>query len=348
MERYLLALERELASVVSEPCSVDTIYLGGGTPSHLGAKSLVKLLSLVQQTFALTEQGEFTMEVNPEDLPGEIESTLRDSLVNRISLGIQSFDEAKLRSLDRLHSRDQIMDAVSSACDLAEHVSFDLIFAAPVDSLKQWQQDLQQAIALPCDHLSTYELTIEKGTAFFNEQLHQRLEKPEDAQCAEYYEQTISTLAGAGFEHYEVSSFARPGGRSRHNQVYWSGASYWAFGPGASSYVDGVRRTNHHSVATYLKRMLAGESPIAELERLSMEERAMDRLVFGLRRLEGIDTGVFQEQTGCALEDLVEPQTWQTLLEQNLLTREGAFLKLTKRGLMVSDAISQTLWRRQI
>ena len=343
VEDYLRALEIELASSCESRQEVDTIYLGGGTPSYLSANQLERLLNLLDRWFVLAGDGEFTIEVNPGDLPGEVDSVLRASAINRVSIGIQSFDERKLRSLDRDHSLDQINAVIDAARSLTERISLDLIFAAPADSPERWQRDLQLAIQSPCDHIATYELTIEKGTKFFADQLRQRLCKPNESSCADYYTRAISELSAAGFEHYEVSSFARGNGRSRHNQIYWSGLPYWAFGPGASSFVGGVRRTNHRSVATYLKRVLAGQSPVTESERLSAREMALDRLVFGLRRLDGINCQVFEEQTGFAVESLIGTERWQMLLGKKLLALQADDLKLTPQGLMVSDSICQAL-----
>ncbi len=210
--------------------------------------------------------------------------------VNRISLGVQSFSSAKLALLERDHRSEQIATAFEAARRSMRSVSLDLIFGAPGETVESWQHDLQLALNLAPDHVSTYGLTFERGTSFWS-----RLRKEEFAQVGEEDERQmylagIELLARAGFEHYEVSNFAKPGHRCRHNEVYWSGGTYHAAGPGAARYVGGRRETNHRSTTSYLSRVLADCSPIAESETLSPEESARERLVFGLRRLEGVES----------------------------------------------------------
>ncbi len=325
-----------------EKVPVDTIYLGGGTPSYLSEQHLRSLLIFLEQKFELQKGHEFTIEINPDDLPGPIESVISHSPINRISLGVQSFDSAKLRSLDRIHNERQVRQAINISKDLVDRISIDLIFGAEKESLETWQNDLQSAIDCGAGHISTYELTIERGTQFWNRQHHGRLAKPEEEQCADFYEQTISALAVAGFEHYEISSFALPGQRSSHNQIYWMGKPYWAFGPGASSFVNGVRKTNHRSVTTYLRRILGGRSPIAETQRLSPKEIALDRLVFGLRRLEGINTTEFKQQTGYSIPE-IHAQAIDRLIDDGFLVCNSDRLRLSKRGIMFCDYVCQEI-----
>lgn len=230
IDDYLQALEIEISQVEGRPL-VDTIYLGGGTPSRLPARALSFLLKMLDQRFQLAADGEFTIEVNPEDLPGDIDEVIADSPINRISLGIQSFHAEKLRSLDRPHDVNEIERAMDSAHRIVDRISLDLIFAAPHDSSEIWSQDLQRASASPATHISTYELTYEKGTRFWNQMNRQELTAKDDETCAQYYEDTIEQLTAAGFEHYEISSFAKAGHRSRHNLVYWSGIPIWPSDP---------------------------------------------------------------------------------------------------------------------
>jgi oxygen-independent coproporphyrinogen-3 oxidase len=335
---YLQALQRALSQVESRPV-VDTVYLGGGTPSRLSAASLARLLDLLEQHFQLASDYEFTLEANPEDLPGEIAGLIAASPVNRISLGVQSFHVDKLRSLDRQHDANTLATALQCVSQICQTFSIDLIFAAPFDSPDIWQADLQQGIDCGADHISTYELTWEKGTRFWNQLNRGSLQAAPDEQCAEYYEQTIRTLTGHGFQHYEISSFARPGYRSRHNQVYWSGASFLAFGPGASGFTGSVRYTNHRSVSRYLKKVLAGESAVEESQMISQRELAIDRLVFGLRLIEGVDLQHFRQQTGMAITDLVPSDVLGQLVENRLIELLPDRLRLTTAGLLLGDEV---------
>jgi oxygen-independent coproporphyrinogen-3 oxidase len=212
------------------------------------------------------------------------------------------------------------------------------MFAAPNETLNDWQRDLRTAVELGPQHISTYGLTYEKGTRFWGELNKNRLREVDDElQCA-MYEWTIDELTGAGYEHYEISNFARPGYRCRHNETYWRGQPYFAVGPGASRYVNRRRETNHRSTSTYLRRVLAGESPVVEAEQLNAEDRARERLVFGLRLLEGVNVDEFAIQTGISPETLAG-EVIARYRELGLLEQTDGNLRLTRAGLLLSDSL---------
>jgi oxygen-independent coproporphyrinogen-3 oxidase len=334
---YLEALGLELATL-GEPREVETLFFGGGTPTHLPPDDIRRLLSLVSQWLPLAAGGEFSVEANPVDLCGEKVDVLSKAGVTRVSLGAQSFDKDKLKLLERDHRAATIESAVRIARGFAGSVSLDLIFGAPGETLAGWQDDLSRALALRPDHVSTYGLTIEKGTAFWSRAEKGALRGVEENLERQMYEGAIDALTAAGHEHYEVSNFAQPGHRCRHNENYWLGDSYFAFGPGAARFIDGRRETNHRSTSTYIQRVLAGQSPVAEAERLEPEDAARERLVFALRRLEGIDIDRFADQSGFSLDALVG-SVLPALIEQGLFERTASRLKLTREGLLVSDAI---------
>ncbi len=338
---YLDALTIEL-SWLDGPHPVQTLFLGGGTPTHLPPKQLERLLAVVRQTFPLASGGEFSVESNPIDLCDAVGSertrVLAEAGVTRVSLGVQSFDPAKLALLERDHQTGQIEQAVAQARTFAQSVSLDLIFGTPGETLASWQSDLTRALALAPDHLSTYGLTFEKGTAFWT-----RLARGELARAAEdderaMYLAAIDTLTAAGYEHYEVSNLARPGHRCQHNETYWTGGQYFAAGPGAARFIAGRRETNHRSTTTYIQRVLAGQSPVAESETLGPEDAARERLVFALRRLEGIDLATFAAVTGYSATEL-GGAALARFVELGLLQQTGKRLSLTREGLLVSDAI---------
>ncbi len=339
---YLDAIERELATV-DGPAEVDTLYFGGGTPTHLPPAALERLLDSVLGTFPLTgnaaaSSAEVTVEANPADLDAARMRVLATYGVNRISLGAQSFNPTKLQTLERNHVAGDIAAAVQLARSANCQVAIDLIFAAPGETMSDWLADLDAAIALEPEHISTYGLTFEHGTSFWTRREKQDLIEVDEEPQRDMYLAAIDRLTAAGFEHYEVSNFARPGHRSRHNQVYWTGAAYHAIGPGAARYLRGRRETNHRSTTTYIRRMLAGESPVAESEQLTGEDAARERLIFALRRLEGIDTKEFAAETGYDVDALV-PGKLESHLAAGRLSREGTRLRLTREGLLVSDAI---------
>ncbi len=335
---YLDALQGEL-SLLDTPRPVRTIFIGGGTPSHLPPESLKQLLQIVAKWHPLEQDGEWSIEANPSDITPQRVELLTAAGVNRVSLGVQSFHLAKLRQLERDHTAQTVHRAVEMLRTSGMSISLDLIFAAPGETLEQWEADLQAALELQPEHLSTYGLTFERGAAFWARLQRGDLQQVSEDLEASMYESAIARLTAAGYEHYEVSNFARPGHRCRHNETYWKGDGYYAAGPGAARYVDGVREVNHRSTTTWIKRIRTGESPVAESEQLPPLEAARERLVFGLRRTEGVDIDLFKMQTGFDIWQCGGPAV-QTALQHGLLQTKGARLCLTHAGLMVSD----TLW----
>ena len=217
-------------------------------------------------------------------------------------------------------------------------LSIDLIFGIPAVTRAEWDGDLASALELPIDHVSTYGLTIEKGTSFWNRRLHGQLFEVDDDLAADFYESAVDRLTASGFEHYEVSNFARPDRRCQHNLVYWSGRPFFGVGPRAARFVNGQRSTNHRSTTTYLQRIAKGVSPVAEQEMPSSAELARERLVFGLRRLEGINLSTFFEETGFELLSLGGSALQKYLIAGLLEETEGA-IRLSKKGLIVSDCM---------
>ena len=334
---YLEGIERELFGL-GEPRPVRTLFLGGGTPTHLPPANLDRLLAIARRWFLLESGGEFSVEANPVDIDAERVAVLARHGVSRISLGAQSFQAAKLKLLERDHSPEQIAAAVELCRPKIGSVSLDLIFGVPGETLEGWQNDLRQALALAPDHVSTYGLTFERGTAFWSRLQRGELGKSEEEIERQMYESAIDTLTAEGFEHYEVSNFARPGQRSRHNERYWTAGEFYAAGPGAARFIDGRREINHRSTTTWLQRVLSGKSPVAESEKLGPEDAARERLVFGLRRLQGVEVEAFARETGYRVEAL-GGAALQEYRQHGLLEMNEGVLRLTRKGLLVSDAL---------
>jgi oxygen-independent coproporphyrinogen-3 oxidase len=334
---YLEAVATEL-SWLGEPRPVDTLYFGGGTPTELGSDQLAQLCALVLSWHPLAPGHEWTVEANPEDVSADLLRLLAELGVTRLSLGAQSFNAAKLKVLERGHAAADIGRCVALAHDAGLAVAIDLMFGVPGESLDDWRRDLRSAIALTPDHVSTYGLTWEPGTPFTVRKARGELRPQEEDLERAMYAEAINALAAAGYEHYEVSNFAQPGQRSRHNEVYWAGREYFAVGPGAARYVGGVRETNHRSTTTYLKRVLNGESPVADREQLDDESRARERLVLGLRRLQGVVREEFAAETGRSIDELAGAAI-KRFVEMGLLADDGARIRLTRDGLFVSDAL---------
>jgi oxygen-independent coproporphyrinogen-3 oxidase len=334
---YLEALATEL-SWQQEPHEVDTLFFGGGTPTHLSPAELEQLLDLAKRWFPLAPNYELSVEANPIDLDEARCDVLRHAGATRISLGVQSFHDEKLQVLERDHRQSEILSAYDNARKLAKSVSLDLIFAAPGETLEQWRQDIEAALALQPDHISTYGLTFERGTSFWARLNRGELGRSEEDTECQMYELAIDLLTAAGYEHYEVSNFARPGHRCRHNEAYWTGRPYFAAGPGAARYIAGRREMNHRSTTTYIQRILSGQSPVAESEQLSPEAHARERLVFALRRLEGISPAEFEHETGYSVKQLVTVPL-RKFIAQGLFAQTNDNLRLTRRGLLISDAL---------
>ena len=334
---YLRALELELQHL-GNPREVDTIFFGGGTPTHLSDDQTDRLFAIVRKWFPPAPGYEFSVEANPLDLTQSRVQQLQDLGVNRLSIGGQSFAASKLQILERDHSPADLTTAIRRSLANIHSVSNDLIFGVPNETREQWQQDLRQTIELGPHHVSTYGLTFEQGTSFWTRRERGGLQSLDEELERQMYEAAIDTLTAAGYEHYEVSNFAKPGHRCRHNEAYWAGDSYYAAGPGAARYVGGQREMNHRSTTTWLKRVLAGESPVAESETLNPEDRAREMLVFGLRRIAGVQRADFAARTGFEVDALIS-QSLPKFVDQNLLFDDGASIRLTRPGLLVSDSI---------
>ena len=340
VDDFLRAIEIEL-SWLGHARRIDSIFFGGGTPTQLSATQLERLFRATRKWFTPAAGCEATVEANPADLTPDKIDVLLQSGTTRISLGVQSFDDAKLSCLERDHRRQDAMQAIGQCRERFASVAIDLIFAAPAEELEVWNRDLKTAIETGPDHISTYSLTFEKGAAFWGRRERGQLLSADEELERAMFDAAIDTLTAAGYEHYEVSNFARPGHRCRQNEAYWKGRGYFAVGPGASRYVDGCRETNHRSTTTYLRRVLAGQSPVAERETLGREDRARERLVFQLRMRDGVGRHEFARETGCEVDDLVGGLLPE-LTALGLLEDSGRQLRLTRDGLMLSDS----LWPR--
>jgi oxygen-independent coproporphyrinogen-3 oxidase len=335
--RYLRGLEIELATLQS-PRPVQTLFIGGGTPTHLEARELAQLLALVRNWFNLAEGGEFSVEANPAGFDCEKIDVLADHGVNRVSLGVQSFADAILRFLERDHDAAQIEQAVALISRKIANFSFDLIFGVPGQSLALWKETLARAVALRPRHISTYGLTFEKGTQFWSRRAKGALRPVAEELERAMYAQAMDDLSAAGFEQYELSNFATEGCRCRHNETYWAGRSYYGFGPGAARYLGGRRETNHRSVTTWIARVLGGRSPVGDIDLLSPADRAREALVVGLRRREGVKVDEFRRLTGFGI-DAVAGRAIAKHVATGLLERTADGIRLTREGRFLADSV---------
>ncbi len=337
IDQYLCALRNEIQNL-KHSYTVETLFIGGGTPTYLPQRSLEQLFKLINEWFPLEYNGEFSVEANPCDITESTVRILSDAGVTRVSLGGQSFTESKLHNLDRTHSASNIAKAVFLLKHYKIDVSIDLIFGAPGETLEVWKHDVHAALNLYPDHLSTYGLTYEKGALFYNQLINGSINPVAEHLELQMYEYAIDRLEHAGFDHYEISNFSLPGHRCRHNEGYWKLKSYFAVGAGASRFINGTRETNHRSTTTYIRRLLSGDSAVAFREHLSPEASAREAIVFGLRRMEGISLSDFYATTGFDIPALLD-KPLARFLKQGFLSLEENQLKLTRKGLFISDSI---------
>jgi oxygen-independent coproporphyrinogen-3 oxidase len=342
IDDYLNALSAEL-STLGEPTPVGTLFLGGGTPTHLSPAQLERLLTTLAHWLPLSgKTHEFSVEANPDSLTTDKVAVLADHGVTRISLGAQSFHPHLLRTLDRAHDPDEIARAVHSARQRIGQVSLDLIFGVPGQTIAEWQADLRRALELESDHVSTYGLTYETGTPLWKQRRRGELVALNEDAELNLYATAIDTLEAAGFEHYEISNFALAGRRCRHNETYWANEAYFGFGVGAARYVRGRRQLNTRDLNAYIRQASAGESCQFQSEELSPAERAKETMAVQLRRCDGIERDAFQSQTGYDLDQVAGPRLAE-LTTQGFLTDDGRRVRLTRPGKYVADAIIERL-----
>lgn len=332
------ALDREMATSLHRRHEVDTIFLGGGTPSHLGLADLEYLLDIIEKHLALAPQGEFTIEANPDSLDLAKARLLASRGLSRVSLGAQSFHPATLHALERTHDPAGVVQAVRRVKKLGLGLSLDLIFGVPGQALADWLRDLHMALELDPQHLSTYGLTFEKGTSLWTKRESGVVRALAETEELAMYEGAMDRLTDTGFEQYEISNFARLGHRSRHNQTYWANHAYLGFGMGAARYVAGRRELNTRSLKEYLARMERGESPTIHSEELDPRERARETLCVQLRRCEGIGRVEFEMQTGFRLEEIAG-QALARLIEMEVVEDDLLGVRLTRRGKCVADTV---------
>ncbi len=291
VDEYLRALEAELSLrfPADAPSEVDTIYFGGGTPSRLGGEGLARALEVVSRRFTTTGDAEITVEANPDDMEPDALRAWRAAGVNRLSIGSQSFDDRALAWMHRVHDSAAIDRAVHVARDAGiTNLSLDLIFALPEALQRNFERDVERALALEPDHISLYGLTVEPATPLGRWVAAGReAEQPEEGYEREYLT-AHRLLTSAGYEHYEVSNYARPGRRARHNSAYWAAVPYVGLGPAAHEFDGATRRWNARAYADWLHRISAGSDPVDGAETLTPENRVAEEVYLGMRSDRGL------------------------------------------------------------
>lgn len=340
IEAYLAAVVSELNLRRMPGISVDSVYIGGGTPSLIGPKGIGHLLDRVAEAFAVTPNAEVSMEANPGTLSAEDLTGYRSVGVNRLTLGVQSFNDKGLRFLGRVHNAAEAARAITLSRRAGfENIGIDLIYGLPDQSPEDWAADLDTALSLAPEHFSCYMLTVEPGTPLGDERDCHRFRPLADDRIAAMFRQTRRLLGAAGYRHYEISNFAIDDATmSRHNRKYWNGAPYIGFGPSAHSYWSPVRRWNIADVSEYIQKMAAGRSPVAGEEALSREQSMMEAVLLGLRQMDGISIDGFDAAFDTDFRTLFSSVLHAPAM-QGRLTLEDDFCRLTESGMLMMDGV---------
>lgn len=338
VDAYLDALLKEFASYDIK--HLKTLYIGGGTPTAISAQQLDYLLKGLTKDLDLAYLEEFTIEANPGDLTDDKIAVLKKSAVNRISLGVQTFNNKHLKRIGRSHNEEQIYTTISSLKEAGFHnISIDLIYALPGQTMDDVKENVQKALALDIPHLSLYSLILENHTIFMNKMRRGKINLPSEDSEAEMFEYIISELEKNGFEHYEISNFTKPGFESRHNLMYWNNAEYFGCGAGASGYLEGVRYKNHGPIRHYLNAVEAGDARVTE-EHLSQVEQMEEEIFLGLRKKSGFSIQSFEEKFGHNFSQRYGVVV-EELCQNGLLQIEGDRVRMTKKGLFLGDTVAE-------
>lgn len=316
---------------------LSSIFFGGGTPSLMEPETVEAVISAAREHWAIADDLEITLEANPNSAEAARFADLARAGVNRISLGLQSFDDSALAFLGRAHSEDEGLRALEAAQSAVDRVSFDLIYALPGDDEKRWSGTLDRALGLGTEHLSLYQLTIEPGTRFATMVAKHEFEPLDADTSAALFELTQERTAAAGLPAYEISNHARPGAKSRHNLAYWRYQDYAGVGPGAHGRRGGMRTVRHKKPENFLSAVARNGHGLSEEETLTREEAAHEALVMGLRLAEGIEPASLAERLNVAR--IVDDRAVDRLVGHGLLQREGTVLRTTANGRLLLDSI---------
>ncbi|HGC7383507.1 TPA: radical SAM family heme chaperone HemW [Streptococcus agalactiae] len=338
VDAYLQVLIREFRSY--DITELRTLYIGGGTPTSISAVQLDYLLTELSRDLNLNTLEEFTIEANPGDLTVDKIEVLQKSAVNRVSLGVQTFNDKHLKRIGRSHNEAQIYSTIDALKTAGfQNISIDLIYALPGQTMDDVRSNVAKALSLNIPHLSLYSLILEHHTVFMNKMRRGKLHLPTEDLEAEMFEYIISEMERNGFEHYEISNFTKPGFESRHNLMYWDNVEYYGVGAGASGYLDGIRYRNRGPIQHYLKGVSEGNARLSE-EVLSKNEMMEEELFLGLRKKEGVSIGKFEQKFGTSFEKRYG-QIVQELQSDGLLKENNGFIQMTKKGLFLGDTVAE-------
>jgi oxygen-independent coproporphyrinogen III oxidase len=345
-EPYVRALLTEIVLAGEQARHADgslrrarTIFFGGGTPSLLTVAQVKRLLNACRTAFALDEDAEITLEANPGTLTPEQLVGLRAAGINRLSMGSQSFDEQLLKTLGRIHTPDEITQALSYARTAGfTSINLDFMFGLPGQSMRQWQETLKQALTLRPEHLSLYSLIIEEGTPFFDWTKEGRIVPGDEDLCADMYEYADELLQAAGYINYEISNWALPGHQSRHNLTYWRNLPYIGMGAGAHSFFANKRFSNERDPQQYINTLKKRQLPVVESETIETMQEMSETAFLALRTAQGLHLPTFEERFAAPFASFVGNRL-RVVEEAGLLEQEEGWLRLSKRGRLLGNEV---------
>jgi oxygen-independent coproporphyrinogen III oxidase len=339
--RYIAALSKEIEDAPSKPAmsSVDTLYFGGGTPTTLSIDQISRLVETCRKKFEIDPGAEVTIEANPGSVTGDYLEKLRALGINRLSFGVQSFDDLELQMIGRTHSAQDARDAVriARAAGFA-NISIDLIAGLPEQKMETWRRNLDEACSLAPDHLSVYLLELYRDAPLLHRIERGELRAIDEELTVEMYFALMDEAERFGFEHYEISNWARPGFASRHNLKYWTGAPYWAFGVSAAGYDGESRWSNTRNIHDYLERVEGGYSPVSSREALNDEDRQSEALFLHLRLKDGVDLQAHRRRFGVSVVERYRDEL-ERLREAGLIELSNENLVISRKGKVLANEV---------
>ena len=336
---YLEALRSEMELYRLDSSRLKTVFIGGGTPSILSTESLDMLLMHLHTVFEVDRGAEVTVECNPGTVDRQKLELMRSGGVNRLSFGVQAMDDATLWEIGRIHTVDEAIQSYELARGVGfDNINLDLIFAVPNQTVEEWKACLKEVISLQPEHISACSLMIEEGTVFYESWRTGKLQRLSNEVEAQMYRATIDTLTDHGYQHYEISSFAKPRCAAKHNLVYWDNHSYIGMGPGACGYINGVRYSNIRGVQDYVESLKQGRKPVADSEQLTGRDEKAETIILGLRKREGIRELDYQRRFGELIEEEFE-DVLDKWIDIKLLDWKGEYLRLTRQGLFLANEV---------
>ncbi|PEQ96683.1 coproporphyrinogen III oxidase [Bacillus sp. AFS006103] len=347
VDEYLKALDQEIQMTVNQfPAgNLETIFVGGGTPTSLNEQQLYRFCDSINRNLPKSETMEFTFEANPGDLTKEKLEILKDAGVNRLSLGVQTFNEELLKKIGRVHKAKDVYQTIDNAKKIGfENISIDLIFSLPTQTIRDFKESLTEAFSLDITHYSAYSLIIEPKTVFYNLLKKGKLPTPGEDVEAAMYELLMEEMEKHGFSQYEISNFSKPGFESRHNLTYWNNESYYGFGAGAHSYLNGVRRSNTGPLKRYMDQIISGELPVIDEHQTTKVEQMEEEMFLGLRKTRGVSVPHFMGKFAVDPQQLFQREIAE-LTNKQWLEVEKNHIFLTKKGRLLGNEVFQAFLR---